>query len=263
MFDMPKIRGNYTPRTIIALKPKKQNVIWEVDLVGPLPMSINGFQYILTVIDHFSKLADVRLLRTKEANEVCIALEKTIEKYGVPEIIISDNGREFVNSKMDELAIAKKFKWRRGAPYTPTTTGLVERFNRTYIEKLRKVSNFGKLDWAECVQDALIGYLESFHRGIGCAPIEMTEKKIQPEQESYIERYKNSYIKNCNQKKMEEINIGDKILYHHPVEKRNKLMADFNQSGIVQAKRFGSVDIKLVNGKIITTSLRNVKRLFL
>lgn len=99
----------------------------------------------MTVVDHFSKVADVRTLRSKEAGEVCQALNKALSTNGIPKIIISDNGKEFANSHMKELTAVNIIEWRHGAPYSPTTTGLVERFNRTFMEKLRKVKNLKKL----------------------------------------------------------------------------------------------------------------------
>lgn len=61
-------------------------------------------------------------------------------------------------------------------------------------------------------------------------------------------------------KEEEEINVGDKILYHHLIKRVNKLAADFNASGVIVERRFGSVIIRLTDGR--TSSLKNVRRLF-
>ncbi|KAF9758250.1 hypothetical protein NGRA_3199 [Nosema granulosis] len=37
---------NYKKRNIIAIRTKRTNEIWEIDLVGPLPKSRNGYSYI-------------------------------------------------------------------------------------------------------------------------------------------------------------------------------------------------------------------------
>ncbi|KAF9763836.1 hypothetical protein NGRA_1016 [Nosema granulosis] len=50
------------------------------------------------------------------------------------------------------------------------------------------------------------------------------------------------------------------VIYHHPTKGEHKLAADYNTSGIVKAKWFGSVDVELNNGRIITSSLENVKK---
>ncbi|KAF9762049.1 Retrovirus-related Pol polyprotein from transposon 17.6 [Nosema granulosis] len=52
---------------IIPTKSKDINDLWELDLVGPLPINRRGQRYILTMIDHYSKRGDVRPLYTKEA----------------------------------------------------------------------------------------------------------------------------------------------------------------------------------------------------
>ncbi|KAF9756204.1 hypothetical protein NGRA_3262 [Nosema granulosis] len=69
-------------------------------------------------------------------------------------------------------------KRKHGTPYSPTTTSLVERFNKTLVTKLRKITEFGKFDWARCLEKANEAYKYSYHRAIDCDPIELLEGKI-------------------------------------------------------------------------------------
>ncbi|KAF9760552.1 Retrovirus-related Pol polyprotein from transposon, partial [Nosema granulosis] len=259
-FICQKMGINYRKRNRIAIKTSHRNEIWEVDIVGPLPKNRDGYLYLLTAVDHFSKIADVRPLRTKDSIEVTNAIKDIIRTRGTPEIIISDNGREFSNQRIKELAESRGINWRFGAPYTPTTTGLVERFNRTFIEKLKRVSEYGRKNWVECIHQALEGYLNTRHRAIGCTPREMLRKDLPQEKQEYRDRYRESYKKEVKNSPDNEINIGDRVLYHHPIKKENKLAPDYDTSGIVRGKSFGSVTLELNNGKIITSSLRNVKK---
>ncbi|KAF9751295.1 putative uncharacterized transposon-derived protein F54H12.3 [Nosema granulosis] len=204
---------------------------------------------VLTCVDHFSKIADVRPLRTKDSIEVSNALKDIFRKRGTPTIIISDNGREFVNQRFKDLAAEKRIEWGHSAPYIPTTTGLVERFNRTFIEKLKKTSEYGKKDWVDCIERALFGYLNAHHRALGCTPIEMYKKGLAKRYQEHRNRYQKSYTKEIGSSKEKEIKVGDRVLYHHPIKKENKLSADYDTSGIVLERRFGSVVIELNNGK--------------
>lgn len=63
--------------------------------------------------------------------------------------------------------------WKYGSSYKPTTTGLVERFNRTLGSKLKKITDFEIFDWAKCVKKAIKAYMNYYHRAKGCAPIEL------------------------------------------------------------------------------------------
>jgi transposase InsO family protein len=138
--------------------------MWEIDLVGPIPMSVDGYRYLVTVIDHWSKRAYVGAVRSKSATEVTTCLLEAIRKLGVPKTILSDNGKEFSNSEMLGAAKELGIEWKFGAPYSPTATGLVERFNRTYTNKLKKISEFGRVDWYGCIGAATKAYNESYHR---------------------------------------------------------------------------------------------------
>ncbi|KAF9758282.1 Retrovirus-related Pol polyprotein from transposon, partial [Nosema granulosis] len=162
----------YVKKSMIAVKSKFKNELWEIDLVGPLPTSSTGYKYLLTIVDHYSKFADVHPLRSKDSFEVTETILRTIQKMGIPKIILSDNGTEFKNEKFRRVCAKNNIELRNGAPYTPTTTGGVERFNRTFMDKLRKVTDFGCSSWVDGIRPALRGYLNSFHRGIGCTPIE-------------------------------------------------------------------------------------------
>ncbi|KAF9763837.1 putative uncharacterized transposon-derived protein F54H12.3 [Nosema granulosis] len=163
-------------------------------MVGLLPRSINNFLYLLTTVDHFTKVADLKVLRTKDSLEGSNALRETMRRRGCPEIIILDNGLEFANHRIRELATDRKIDWSFGEPsYTQTTTGLVDRFNRRFIVKLKRLSEYGKKDWVDCIEPALNGYLNTRHKAIGCTPLKMMRKSFSREQQEYIRKFQNSY----------------------------------------------------------------------
>ena len=66
-----------------------------MDLTGPLIES-NGFKYILSVTDHFTRWIETRPLRSKESPEVARGLFSIYCRQGAPVQIISDN-RTFMN----------------------------------------------------------------------------------------------------------------------------------------------------------------------
>ncbi|KAF9761266.1 Retrovirus-related Pol polyprotein from transposon [Nosema granulosis] len=156
---------------LVALE---KNDLWEVDMIGPLPESEYGYKYILTMIDHCTKWAEVVPLREKSMGSVSKEIEaQIIRKHGVPREILTDNGKEFDNGYSKALCEKYGFIWKHGSPYNPTTTGLVERFNRTLMEKLKKITEFGKFDWEICLRKARMAYLIAPHRALGCSPWEL------------------------------------------------------------------------------------------
>ncbi|KAF9762052.1 Pol polyprotein [Nosema granulosis] len=183
-----------------------------------------------------------------------------MSKIGTPRKVITDNGKEFLNSGTRRFAEEKGIDWRYGAPYSPTTTGLVERFNRTFIEKLKKITEFGRWDWGEMINKCLVSYMNSYHRALGCTPQEVIDgKTVDPRQQ---EAYKKSYEQR-NGENIRELGpqVGDKVLYHHPIGKGNKLRADYDVSGVVIERSLGSATLRLGDGRVIRAALRNLKRL--
>ncbi|KAF9763833.1 Pol polyprotein [Nosema granulosis] len=74
---------------------KKQNELWEVDLIVRIPgYNINSF--ILVAINHYSKWIETKTLSNKSGDKVAKGIEEIIiKKHGTPEGILSDCGLEF------------------------------------------------------------------------------------------------------------------------------------------------------------------------
>lgn len=82
-------------------------------------------------------------------------VDNLIKRHGLPKEIRADNGPEFAHCFIKDLCGKYNTVWRYGSPYNPTTTGLVERFNRTLVGKLRKITELGRFDRARCVENPL------------------------------------------------------------------------------------------------------------
>ena len=60
-----------------------------------------------------------------------------IAKFGLPEILVTDNGTEFFNTKIFTLFHSYKIKHKPRNSHTSWTNGLVEGVNRSLQEYLR------------------------------------------------------------------------------------------------------------------------------
>lgn len=163
---------------------KKVRFPWQViaiDLMGPLPRSTSGYQYLLVVVDWFSKYPVLCPLRQATASSIVRFLENEIFLvYGVPQTIICDNGKQFVSTPFKKLVKEYKSRIWYTAYYHPQAN-YVERSNRTigaairsYIEDNHKVwdREIGKIGYAlrTAVHDST-GYspaLVNFGRVVPC-----------------------------------------------------------------------------------------------
>jgi len=102
-----------------------------VDLVK-LPATSDGFLYVMTVIDLFSRLVGVIPLKSKLSQVVANQLF-SYNLLGSPAILLSDQGSEFIAESVRKVCKRFGILQRFVATYNPKANGTVERFNRTLI----------------------------------------------------------------------------------------------------------------------------------
>lgn len=99
--------------------------------MGPLPRLTKGHQYILVVTDNFSKYSVLFALRSATADMICRKIEEDIFLiYGVPRLIICDNGPQYRSRQFQTLADRYGTRIRYNANYHPQANP-TERNNRT------------------------------------------------------------------------------------------------------------------------------------
>jgi transposase InsO family protein len=114
--------------------------LWQMDIVGRFYLLDGTELKVLSGIDDHSRYCvSARLMPRATARPVCDALERALEIHGVPDQILSDNGKVFTNRfgqgpgpvLFDRICANNDIKHILTAPYSPTTTGKVERFHKT------------------------------------------------------------------------------------------------------------------------------------
>ena len=78
--------------------------------------------------------------------------------YGCPSLIISDQGREFINEMSDLLFTKTNTQHRVTSAYHPQTNGLTERFNQTLSNCLVSKINESQNDWDDKLDAILFSY---------------------------------------------------------------------------------------------------------
>ncbi|MBW0537181.1 hypothetical protein O181_076896 [Austropuccinia psidii MF-1] len=112
-----------------------------MDVCGPTsPMSCGGNKYVFQLIDGYSHMRFIYLLKSKsECFGKFIEFQRLAENQTGRQIktIISDNGGEFVNSKFQELFSTRGIIHQPTSPYTPQQNPIPEHGNCTLFEKVR------------------------------------------------------------------------------------------------------------------------------
>ncbi|GFR89592.1 YG31B [Elysia marginata] len=102
-----------------------------IDLVGPLPVTKEKYEYILTMVDVSTRWAEATPLRQTTADKVAEALFDIFTRVGFPKEIQPDRGQQFMSKLLQEFNSLSNIKHIFSTPYHPQTNGVVERFHST------------------------------------------------------------------------------------------------------------------------------------
>ena len=101
----------------------------QIDLVGPATSS-RGYNYILTMIDAFTRCVEAVPLTNTRAETIAWAiLTQRISRHGWTRVLHSDNGTEFSNTTFTHLCDWLGIRRANTTPYRPQGSGLCERAN--------------------------------------------------------------------------------------------------------------------------------------
>ena len=92
---------------------------------------------------------------------------------GLPNIITTDQGKEFRNQFNDALMKELGIKHRLILPYHPQANGLDERFNQTLINGLAKHVQDNRTHWDASISRIVYSYNTSVHDSTKCSPFEV------------------------------------------------------------------------------------------
>ena len=136
-----------------------------------LEKSSGGFEYILLIVDHFTRYAQGYATKNKSSSIAAKHLYGDfVLRFGLPRKILHDQGREFENKLFGELERLTKVNKSRTTPYHPQTNGCVERMNATLLAMLRTLPESGKGRWHEKLNKLLYVYNCTQHDSTGFSP---------------------------------------------------------------------------------------------
>lgn len=108
-----------------------------LDFIGPFPRSKRGNCHILVVVDSFSKFVHIHPVRNATTSSVISYLENRIFlTFGVPEILVCDNGAQFVSSQLKNFLQTYSVKPWLTARYHPQANA-AEAANKTIGVSIR------------------------------------------------------------------------------------------------------------------------------
>lgn len=114
--------------------------LWQMDVMGRVHLADGREMKLVTGIDDHSRfVVCAAVVPRATARPVCQALAEALRRHGVPEQILTDNGKVFTARfglgpgpvAFDRLCNDNGIRHLLTAPYSPTTTGKIERLHKT------------------------------------------------------------------------------------------------------------------------------------
>ncbi|XP_057543932.1 uncharacterized protein LOC130823331 [Amaranthus tricolor] len=123
---------------------------WGMDLLGPFPPAKGQRKFIIVAIDYFTKYVEAEALSSITDKQVCQFIWRNIiTRYGIPRVIITDNGRQFVSKNTIEYCDKFNIQIRFSSVSRPQTNGQVESANKEILNGIKKKIEGVKGNWDE------------------------------------------------------------------------------------------------------------------
>ena len=154
--------------------------LWQMDVVGGVRLADGTEAKVITGVDDHSRFCvSAYVVARATARPTCDALALAMRTHGVPEAILTDNGKVFTGrfgtgsgeALFDRICRENGIRHLLTAPRSPTTTGKVERFHKTLRREFLDGKTFTCLADAQAGLDAWVREynFERPHQSLGMA----------------------------------------------------------------------------------------------
>uniref|UniRef100_A0A3B1ITE9 Gypsy retrotransposon integrase-like protein 1 n=1 Tax=Astyanax mexicanus TaxID=7994 RepID=A0A3B1ITE9_ASTMX len=142
-----------------------------VDVLGPFPVTDSGNLFVLVAMDYFTKWPEAYAVPDQGAVTTAdILVREFFCRFGVPEELHSDQGRNFESEVMAEVCRILGIHKTRTTPLHPQSDGLVEHFNRMLAAQLAMVSDKNQRDWDRHLPVVLLACRSAVQETTGFTP---------------------------------------------------------------------------------------------
>ena len=155
--------------------------LWQLDVMGSVLLTNGiGVSVVTGIDDHSRYCVIAKVVPRATAHPVCDALLEALTTHGIPEQILTDNGKVFTgrlgrkpaNVLFDRICLNNGIRHLLTAPYSPTTTGKIERLHKTMRKEFFSEHSFETIEQCQAALDVwVVDYNnEREHQSLGDVP---------------------------------------------------------------------------------------------
>jgi transposase-like protein len=140
--------------------------LWQMDVMGGVLLDDGSELKVVTGVDDHSRFCVAAgLVRQATSKAVCAVLAAALGSHGIPDEILTDNGKVFtgrfnhpqpVEVLFDRICRENGISHRHTAVRSPTTTGKIERFHQSLRKEFLADRSFPSLEAAQAALDAWV-----------------------------------------------------------------------------------------------------------
>jgi transposase InsO family protein len=145
--------------------------LWQMDIVGGIRLADGGEAKVVTGVDDHSRFCVIAtVVRRATGRAVCLAFAEALQRFGIPDEVLTDNGKQFTGRfnkprpgevMFERICRENGIVARNTKPRSTTTTGKVERFHQTLEREL--LDAVGVWSDVEAVQAAVDAFRNEYN----------------------------------------------------------------------------------------------------
>ena len=111
---------------------------WGLDIMGLFSTTVRQLKFLIVGIDYFTKWVKAEALATIMKKNVCNFVRKNIIwRYGIPRVLVSNNGKQFDNDAFRDFCSQLGIKNHYSSLAHPQANGQVEVTNRSLLKIIK------------------------------------------------------------------------------------------------------------------------------
>lgn len=162
-------------KAVITDTPDHPNEKIAMDIIGPLNLTANNNQYILSIQDTLTKyLMLIPIPDQKSETIINKLINEYIYIFSAPKIILTDQAPNFISKLMGEFEKTFKIKHIKTTAFHPQSNGSLERAHAFVKDMIRTNINETNSEWDKNLKSIALAYNTTIHATTKFTPFELT-----------------------------------------------------------------------------------------
>lgn len=135
-----------------------------MDIVGPFPLALGQKRFLVVIVDYFTKWIEAKPFAKITVTNIQSFMWKIICRFGIPHTIITDNGRKFVEQKLEAFLTKLGIRHVTSSVEHLQTNDQAKAANKVILVQLKKRLVAAKGKWTEELLEVLWAYQQESPR---------------------------------------------------------------------------------------------------